>query len=211
MVKCFAKCHQVLPIGNYSYWESSSETSDEKEISNYLEKIKIENKKILHIGIGNSHIASRFSKNNNIVGLTIAKAEFIFAKKLNLKNYKILMINKYTKKLNILRKSNFDIIIDSNLKSYACCQKAFEEMFSIFSSLLIKKGYIITNKRGMGWSSILVPKLSFSLKRFAKKILKEIKGSKKNILTIKECKILAKKNNLIFNQEKKNLVKLIKI
>lgn len=211
MVKCFAKCQQVLPFGNYSYWESSSETSDEKEISNYLEKIKIENKKILHIGIGNSHIASRFSKNNNIVGLTIAKAEFIFAKKLNLKNYKILMINKYTKKLNILRKSNFDIIIDSNLKSYACCQKAFEEMFSIFSSLLIKKGYIITNKRGMGWSSILVPKLSFSIKRFAKKILKEIKGSKKNILTIKECKILAKKNNLIFNQEKKNLVKLIKV
>ena len=129
MIKCFNNCNQILPIGNYSYWENNSETSDEKEIYNYLRKDKIVNKKILHIGIGNSHIATKFNNNNYIAGITIANQEFIFAKKLKLNNYKVYMINKYSKKLKILSKNKFDIIIDTNLKSYACCQNAFETMF----------------------------------------------------------------------------------
>ena len=209
MIKCFNNCNQILPIGNYSYWENNSETSDEKEIYNYLKKGKIENKKILHIGIGNSHFATKFNNNNYIVGITIAKQEFIFAKKLKLNNYKVYMINKYSKKLKILSKNKFDIIIDTNLKSYACCQNAFETMFSIFANTLNKNGFIITNKRGMSWSSKLIPKLSFKLKTFGKKILKETKGSRKNILTIKECILLAKKNYLAINQAE-NLVKFTK-
>lgn len=209
MEKCFNNCDQILPIGNYSYWENNSETTDEKEIYNYLRKNKIKNKKILHVGIGNSHIATKFSNNNYIVGITIAKEEFYFAKKLKLNNYKIYMINKYSKKLKILSKNKFDIIIDANLKSYACCQNAFKTMFSFFAIILKKNGFIISNKRGMSWSSKLIPKFSFKLKSFGKKILKETKGSKNNILTINECRLLAQQNYLTINQEK-NLVKFTK-
>ena len=54
---------------NYSYWEDRNPTSDEKEIIHYLKKnINLENKRILHIGIGNSYFA-QLILNKNIIFL----------------------------------------------------------------------------------------------------------------------------------------------
>ena len=45
---------------NYTYWEDRDTTSDEIEIIDFLENsYKLESKKILHIGIGNSFFAKK--------------------------------------------------------------------------------------------------------------------------------------------------------
>ena len=51
-----------------------------KRKHNFLEKKKITNQKILHIGIGNSYIAKKLSQKNIIDGLTISSREIIYAK-----------------------------------------------------------------------------------------------------------------------------------
>jgi len=209
-IKYCPNCRSVLPLGNYSYWENKPQTTDEKEILHFLIKSKILKKNILHIGIGNSEIALKLSEYNNIIGITISKPEILSAKKKLIKNYKTYLINKYSNKLNLLKKYKFDIVIDINLKSYSCCKKAFEKMFSTLSSLLNKNGFLITNKKGMNWSCVLKPKLTFTIKRFGKRILKEENGPKTNKFTIQECKILAKKNNLRLIQKKKTNIVLFK-
>ena len=209
-IKYCPDCRSILPLGNYSYWENKPQTTDEKEILHFLIKKKILKKNILHVGIGNSEVALQLGKYNKIVGITISKPEILSAKKKLIKNYKTYLINKYSNKLNLLKKYKFDIVIDINLKSYSCCKKAFEKMFSTLSSLLNKNGFLITNKKGMNWSCMLKPKLTFTIKRFGKRILKEENGPKTNKFTIQECKILAKKNNLRLFQKKKTNIVLFK-
>ena len=69
---------------NYTYWEDRDTTSDEIEIIDFLENsYKLESKKILHIGIGNSFFAKKFFKNNQIFGITISKREIENANLLN--------------------------------------------------------------------------------------------------------------------------------
>ena len=57
--------------------------------------------------------------------------------------------------------SSYDIIIDVNLKSFSCCEKAFEKLFSNYVSMLRNDGKIITGKKGMDWSRIVKPVISF--------------------------------------------------
>ena len=209
-IKYCPDCRSIFPLVNYCYWENKPQTTDEKEILHFLIKKKILKKNILHVGIGNSEVALQLGKYNKIVGITISKPEILSAKKKLIKNYKTYLINKYSNKLNLLKKYKFDIVIDINLKSYSCCKKAFEKMFSTLSSLLNKNGFLITNKKGMNWSCMLKPKLTFTIKRFGKRILKEENGPKTNKFTIQECKILAKKNNLRLIQKKKTNIVLFK-
>ena len=74
----------------YTYWEDRDITTDELDIINFLDKKKeIKSKSILHIGIGNSFFAKKFSLNNNITGITISQKEIAKAESLNLLNYQL--------------------------------------------------------------------------------------------------------------------------
>ena len=127
---CPYGCKLFNDKNDYSYWEDRAETDEEREIHNFLEKKKITNQKILHIGIGNSYIAKKLSQKNIIDGLTISSREIIYAKKLNLSNYNFFFQNKFSEN-NILddKTSYYNIIIDNNLKSYSCCEKSFRNLF----------------------------------------------------------------------------------
>jgi len=183
---------------NYTYWEDRDVTTDELDIINFLEKKKdITFKSILHIGIGNSYFAKRFSLNNNITGVTISQKEIKKAESYNFSNYKLVLLDKYSIQFkNFLEKNKFDLIIDTNLKSYSCCQETFEFMIhNIFKSIK-PNGMLITSINGMKWFKNLKPKLSFSFKKFFFYKLKEINGNKDNILLPDELKILSQKNNI---------------
>lgn len=159
------------------YWEKRKQTSDEKTILNYLLKKKICNKKILHIGIGNSEIAKKMSKNNFIMGVTISKNEFEKANNLNLQNYKKILTNKYS--LNFykkVKKNFFDIIIDTNLKSYGCCENSIFYLFYIYKKSLKKNGLLISSLTGAKWNKNIVKKISFNLKDFFHFKYKEYKN-----------------------------------
>lgn len=193
---CPNGCKLFNDKNDYSYWEDRVETDEEKEIHNFLLKRDIKNQNILHVGIGNSYLAKTHSKNNFVDGLTISNKEITHAKKLNLSNYNLFFQNKFSIN-NILddKLNTYDIIIDNNLKSYSCCEKSFQKLFSRYKNILNKKGQIITSIKGMNWSRHVKPVLSFSLRKFFYKRLKEFDGPPENILSIEQCKELADKNN----------------
>ena len=174
----------------YSYWEKRITTSDEKDIINVISKDKnLINKNILHIGIGNSELAQNLDPSNNIFGITISNNEIEYATSLKLKNYKIFFCDKYSLDLeSTFRNFKFDLIIDTNLKSYTCCQNAFDYMMEKLFNFLMKEGKIITSINGMKWFKSLKPKLSFNFKSFFYYKMKEVSGNPDNILKESELK-----------------------
>ena len=97
----------------------------------------------------------------------------------------------------------FDIIVDTNLKSYSCCKKSFNFYMKNLLCKLNKNGVLITSINGMKWFKNLRPKLSFNLKNFFHYKLKEVNGNKQNILTKNELKNLSKRFNLEFSFDNK--------
>ena len=191
-------CEQENFNNNYSYWEDKESTEDENEIIKFLKNnFLLKDKKILHIGIGNSNFAKIFSNINEITGITISKNEINYANNLNLKKYNVFLLDKYSINFeNYFKNYQFDLIVDPNLKSYACCKKSFDFMFKNFSTLLSNNGTIITSRKGMNWYKKLKPKISFSLKKFFFLKLKEIEGNSKNVLTLGELENLGYKYKL---------------
>ena len=196
--KCVNGCELFNDKQLFSYWEYNKITSDEKFILNFLQKkISLKRKKILHVGIGNSYLEESLKNFYKIDGITLSGSEIIYGRKKRIKNYKIYFLNKFSKKSLFNNKLNcYDIIIDVNLKSYACCDIAFNHLFKQYVKMLKINGVIITGKKSMRWSRIIKPVFSFSFKRFFYKRLKEFDGPKNNILRIKDLSLLKKKHNL---------------
>ena len=68
----------------YAYWEDRNVTTDELDVVNFLKKLNnLNSKSILHIGVGSSYFAKNFSKENQIIGLTVSQKEINKAKELN--------------------------------------------------------------------------------------------------------------------------------
>ena len=200
------KCHKSdFSKHNFTYWEDRDTTSDELEIIDFLENTyKLESKQILHIGIGNSFFAKKFFKNNHIFGITISKREIEKANLLNLSNYKFVLCDKYS--INFIKEFNdkkFDVIVDTNLKSYSCCHESFNFFIENLFNKLNDGGMLITSKNGMRWFKTLKPKLSFNFKNFFYYKFKEVNGNNENILTTDELKVLSKKHNLEFSFDDK--------
>lgn len=196
--RCINGCELFNDRQLFSYWESKKVTSDEKYILNFLQNEKYINKKrILHIGIGNSYIEKNLKNFNHIDGVSLSGSEIISGRKKKIKNYKIYFLNKFSKNtLFNKRLDHYDIIIDVNLKSYACCDIAFNHLFKQYLKMLKPNGIILTGKKGIRWSRIIKPVLSFSFKKLLYKRLKEFDGPKANILTKRDLMLLTKKHNI---------------
>jgi len=144
---------------------------------------------------------------NKIDGISLSQNELDYASKLNLSNYNFFFQNKYAYQKLFDDKLNFyNIIIDINLKSFSCCEVAFDEMFKMYVKIINKDGKIITSRTGLKWSRIIKPVLSFSFKNFLYKRLKEFDGPVSNILSIQNCEEISKKFNLDIDLSDQNLV-----
>ena len=208
ITKCINGCKLFSDTNDFSYWETKEATNDEKYIVEYLNSNNlIVGKNVLHMGVGNSFLANNISNYNKIDGITLSKKEMDYGLQLNIFNYNIFLQNKYSSKnlLNTLLKS-YDLIIDVNLKSFACCDDAFKDLFSRYTSMLRPGGIIITGREGMKWSRQLKPVLSFSMKNFFYKRLKEFDGPRKNILSEDDCIDISKDFSLYINTDNNNLV-----
>ena len=189
----------------YSYWEDRETTTDERQIIDEILKDKfLINKNILHIGIGNSELAKTLDSSNKIYGISISNNEINYAKSLNLENYIIFFCDKYSIKLrNIFQNIKFSLIIDTNLKSYSCCQNAFDFMMENLFNYLEPGGKIITSINGMKWFKTLKPKLSFNYKKFFYYKMKEVSGNPNNILSENELKKICAKYRIKILFDKK--------
>ena len=194
---CPNGCKIFSDGNNYEYWENKETTSDELEITNFLKSHISQNIKLLHIGVGNSYLAKSLNNQVIIDGISISSNEINYAKKLNLSNYNVYFSNKLGKdSLKFLKENYYDFIIDVNLKSFSCCDIAFDEMFRKYSNLLNKNGKILTAKDGLNWTRLLKPVYRFSFKKFFYRRLKEFDGPERNKLSMDDCLNLASNNNL---------------
>ena len=206
--QCINGCNIFDDNSEYLYWENRKVTNDEIDILKYLNlRHGNQSLNILHIGIGNSYLASKLHNFNEINGITISQNEILNATSKNISNYKIFFLNKYKiNSLDIFKNKKFDIIIDINMKSFSCCNEAFNNLFNQYANSLAINGYIISHINGIKWSRLVKPTLAFSFKYLFYKKLKEYDGPIDNILSISDCKILAHKNNLRFDLINKNLI-----
>ena len=207
-IKCVNGCDLFEDKNNYSYWEENEVTIDEKEITEFLNKSNLSLKKnFLHIGIGNSFLALNLKNYNQIDGVSISNNEIVKANNLKISNYKVYLKNKYSSGDLILDKINFyDFIIDNNLKSFACCDNAFEDLIKKYKKYLKKDGSIISSFRGMNWSRIVKPVYGFSLKKIFYKKLKEFDGPSSNLMSLQDCQNLCSKYHFNLIKTFSNLV-----
>lgn len=141
-----------------SCWEHLPTTKEEMAILKYhaIHPDFFYEKNILHIGLGNVELVHELSKTaNHIDSITISQAEINHAQSnYKLPNTRFFLINKYNLSELDQLKATYDIIIDVNLKSFACCEDHFQEMMHFFIDKLTPQGQIISALSGIefGWN-----------------------------------------------------------
>ncbi len=213
ITKCINGCELFNDEKSYSYWENKKETLDEIEILNFLNSNNSSNlSKILHIGIGNSYISRNLNKYSSINGISISSNEIFLANNLNIKKYNVFFKNKYEfNTFYNFSKYKYDIIIDPNIKSFACCEKAFKHLMQQYFDILNFDGFIITNIRGMNWSRKVQPVIHFDFNNFFHRRLKEFDGPISNLLSVTEFDFLSKKFGFTLKNFDKNIILLSKL
>jgi len=120
---------------------------DQNRMTEWFKNKDLSNKKILHIGIGDSSFALSIAA-NKIDGITISQIEIDNAKQLNIKNYDIYYLDKYSFLLNNLP-NTYDYIVDNNMFNFTSCNICIANYFYSLVQLLNIDGQIITDTGGM--------------------------------------------------------------
>jgi hypothetical protein len=111
-------------------------------------------KRLLHVGVGNSFLPTELAADlAQYVGITISLPEIALFEKIfsGATNAKTLLLNKYDPRTYEKLNGKFDVIVDTLLKSYACCEKHFVQMMEFFASSLTSGGVLITTETGVQW------------------------------------------------------------
>jgi len=116
-----------------------------------LDKCPLENRDILHVGIGASRLATQLaSRCRHITGVARNASERSTAVNLGLPNYRIVVCNKYSEAFRTqLPLSAYDVIIDNDMASHACCQRHLRALLETYSSLLAPSGWLATAEQGL--------------------------------------------------------------
>lgn len=136
-------------------WDKRPPTIYELLLEASLKKSSLENGALLHVGIGNSRLASRLSSScRHITGVTTEAAEQARAAGLHLRNYAPVVCDKYSREFRTrLPLHAYDIIVDSNLAIEACCHLHWKEVMHNYVELLAPSGALITARPSMSCSA----------------------------------------------------------
>ena len=130
-------------------WTRRSTTKDQTRIEQFLVAKLTPASRILHIGIGNSSLATRFcGHNRRVCGLTISLAELEHAKSLHLPGYHVYLCNKYGMDFQAIQ-GPFDVLIDNNPTTFACCTRHFSRMLLGYRAKLAPGGIMIADRAGL--------------------------------------------------------------
>jgi hypothetical protein len=160
--RAFADCggpFDLTPDHTITCWEAEPTSGAELAIMRRLKAMprSYAGKRMLHIGVGNSAVPLAFAgRLARYVGLTISQPELeLFERRCaGFANASALLVNKYDPRAYPLVAGEFDLIIDTLLKSCACCEKHFLAMMGFYASKLAPGGALLTTERGVlfGWS-----------------------------------------------------------
>src|SRR5262249_2720798 len=116
----------VTRISEAVDWTQQETTRDQACIEAVLVPMTMTGASILHVGVGNSTFAQRFaSRARRIDGLTVHQNEKTLADALGIPNYTVYVLNKYSPGFVSVITNTYELIIDNNLASFACCQYHF--------------------------------------------------------------------------------------
>jgi hypothetical protein len=129
-------------------------TVDQARIEEALAGIGVgEEQQILHVGVGNSRFAERFAPQVRLVdGLTVWEPEKAYADSLQIANYAVHFLSKHSREFLTRIEHDYDVIVDNNLASFACCKYHFHRMLDNYVWCLRRGGRILTDQRGMDWT-----------------------------------------------------------
>jgi hypothetical protein len=140
----------VTRISEAVDWTQQPTTRDQVCIEAVLDTMAVTGASILHVGVGNSQFAQRFaSRARRIDGLTVHQNEKTHADALELPNYSVYVLNKYSPEFVSVITQTYDFIIDNNLASFACCKYHFTVMLDNYLQVLAPHGQILTCQIGM--------------------------------------------------------------
>ena len=152
-MRCGAKRQPGIDeVEQWRDWTALPTTADQLRIEDYLAAFDLAGKRILHIGVGNSGLAQRFSpRAKEIFGTTISPAEAAHGAALGLPNYRVAVHNKYSGDDDAVA-GRFDFIVDNNPTTFGCCLEHFAAMLDFYASRLAPGGQIVTDRVGLGWT-----------------------------------------------------------
>src|SRR5262249_27100801 len=97
-------------------WTQQETTRDQAHIEAVLDTLAVTGTSILQVGVGNSKFAQRFAgRVRRIDGLTVHQNEKMQADALELPNYTVYVLNKYSPEFVSVLTDRYDFIIDNNL------------------------------------------------------------------------------------------------
>jgi len=132
-------------------WSDKATTPDQRRIENYIDRFDLRQKRILHIGIGNSGLARRFHRRvQEIVGTTIDEPEMKVARSLAVPNYSFVLHNKFSGRDDVVE-GTFDFILENNPTSPCCCVRHLSVLFDFYAKKLAPGGQIVTDRQGLEW------------------------------------------------------------
>ena len=133
-------------------WSAKATTPDQYRIERYIDRFDLRDKRLLHVGVGNSGLAPEAEGGvlKEIVGTTIDEPEIRVAQALSYPNYSVVLHNKYSGDSAKLS-GKFDVILDNNLTSPCCCMRHLAALFGFFGKRLADGGLIVTDRAGLGW------------------------------------------------------------
>ncbi|MAC90574.1 methyltransferase domain-containing protein [Maricaulis sp.] len=149
------------PQHTMTNWENMEVTGAEYAVVSYLERILRDSdtlSSLLHMGIGNGHVYEKLAAHlSTYVGITISQPELDhFAQRhRNAASIKTCLANKHDPRSYDLYRGDFDLIVDVNLKSFACCQLHYNDYIEFIVGCLNPGGKILTAQSGVdfGWSN----------------------------------------------------------
>jgi hypothetical protein len=156
----FDDCGGPYPLGDAntaSCWESTPTTLAERAVIEYFLQHPefIRGKDLLHVGVGNGELLGTLAPLlGSYVGLTLSRSEQrqLEGRRPFPCETRTVLGNKYdpATTAGIL---DLDVIVDVNLKSFACCERHFRVMWTNFCRSLRAGGVIVTAQSGLDFGS----------------------------------------------------------
>jgi hypothetical protein len=139
----------VDELEEWREWSHRPPTADQRRIERHLGGFLEEEDSVLHVGVGGSELAWLFAPYVRLIhGITISSQERARAGSLLLSNYEVLVCNKYQ---YVRWPEAFDVIVDNNPVSYACCLRHVVEMLTSYADALSPRGALFTDIAGLSW------------------------------------------------------------